>query len=115
MLALPGWQEEVIWAVVSTGWERSNAAWQHAAHGAVPVARGGSCRTREEGPCGAVYCHEDACRYLYPQCITPSPPLPRPPRFRSRHESMVDTNATAYYNARVADEWLSLRCGGGST
>lgn len=32
-----------------------------------------------------------------------------PPRFKSRHEGMVDTNATAYYNARVADEWLSLR------
>ncbi|KAG2454612.1 hypothetical protein HYH02_000453 [Chlamydomonas schloesseri] len=30
-------------------------------------------------------------------------------RFKSRHEGMVDTNATAYYNARVADEWLSLR------
>ncbi|GIL81581.1 hypothetical protein Vretimale_729 [Volvox reticuliferus] len=30
-------------------------------------------------------------------------------RFKERHEAMVDTNATAYYNARVADEWLSLR------
>ncbi|EFJ44543.1 ABC transporter, partial [Volvox carteri f. nagariensis] len=30
-------------------------------------------------------------------------------RFKARHEAMVDTNATAYYNARVADEWLSLR------
>ncbi|KXZ50332.1 hypothetical protein GPECTOR_17g973 [Gonium pectorale] len=33
-------------------------------------------------------------------------------RFKARHEAMVDTNATAYYNARVADEWLSIRWGG---
>jgi hypothetical protein len=34
---------------------------------------------------------------------------PRARSFTARLQALVDVNAAAYYNARVADEWLSLR------